>query len=97
MKREETLNRAIELTTLHRDAEYGSPGGNGLMISRMWSAYLGHDIKPHDVFAMMALLKVARCRISPQKADNWLDLAGYAACGAEVSGAKDSEPVVYEE
>lgn len=49
----------------------------------MWSAYLGRPIAPHDVAAMMALLKVSRIAWSPNRADHWLDLAGYAACGFE--------------
>jgi hypothetical protein len=33
---------------------------------------------------MMALLKVARIATGHGKADNWVDLAGYAACGGEL-------------
>ena len=34
--------------------------------------------------AMLALLKVARIAGNRPKQDNWIDLAGYAACGAEL-------------
>lgn len=34
---------------------------------------------------LMALLKVARIAGNRPKPDNWVDLAGYAACGAEIS------------
>ena len=33
---------------------------------------------------MMALLKIARIAGGNAKADNWIDLAGYAACGGEL-------------
>lgn len=42
---------------------------------------------PEDVAAMMALLKIARIAAGGKKADSWVDLAGYAACGGEI-GAK---------
>lgn len=91
LKREKILEEAKVLTTQKRDAEYGTPGANALMISRMWSAYLGIDIKPRDVFPMMALLKLCRTRHSPEKADHYYDIAGYAACAGEVVNAKDRE------
>jgi hypothetical protein len=41
----------------------------------------------------MALLKLARVRVNPGHVDNWLDLAGYAACGAELNdGTPAREP-----
>jgi len=42
-------------------------------------------LKPHDVALMMALLKIARLKGNPIHGDSWVDLAGYAACGAESS------------
>ena len=43
-------------------------------------------IDPYDVAAMLALLKIARIASGHSKADNWIDLAGYAACGGELQG-----------
>ena len=37
-----------------------------------------------DVANMMILLKIARGAIGKPKADNWIDIAGYAACGGEL-------------
>ena len=42
-------------------------------------------IEPHDVAILMALLKIARVRSGRYKADNYIDLAGYAACAAEIA------------
>lgn len=46
-------------------------------------------ITPADVAAMMAMLKLARIAKSPEKADSWIDLAGYAACGGECAVAEE--------
>ena len=43
-------------------------------------------IDPKDVAAMLGLLKIARVATGHGKADNWIDLAGYAACGGELEG-----------
>ena len=34
--------------------------------------------------ALLALLKIARIATGHGKSDNWVDLAGYAACGGEL-------------
>ena len=64
------------------------------MIAGLWADYL-HGIgvnldflEPHDVAAMLALLKIARIASGHAKADNWIDLAGYAACGGELEAAQ---------
>lgn len=46
-------------------------------------------ILPTDVAAMMGLFKIARIATGHRKADNWVDLAGYAACGGELEGGGD--------
>jgi predicted membrane channel-forming protein YqfA (hemolysin III family) len=43
-----------------------------------------HVIGSHLGAAMLALLKIARIASGHAKADNWVDLAGYAACGGEI-------------
>ena len=37
-----------------------------------------------DVAAMLVLLKIARIASGHAKMDNWVDIAGYAACGGEI-------------
>ena len=54
------------------------------MIAALWTAYTGTDVTPKDVAMMMALLKIARAKAG-SKPDTYVDLAGYAACGAEIS------------
>jgi len=84
MTREEILEAARQAVTVDRAATHGDAESNFALIGALWSAYLGVEIKPHDVAALMSLFKVARIKGNPAHADNWLDLAGYAACGGEV-------------
>lgn len=64
-----------------RNIQYGEPTADFRRTAGMWSHYLDFIIEPHDVAALMALLKLSRIRWSPDKFDSWQDLAGYAACG----------------
>lgn len=83
MTRKETLEAAIKTVCADRQDQYGEPERNLGNIAAMWSTYLGAEIAPKDVAAMMALLKICRIATGKPKADNWIDLAGYAAIGAE--------------
>jgi hypothetical protein len=38
---------------------------------------------------MMSLMKLSRITTGQPKPDNWVDLAGYAACGGEVDNELD--------
>ena len=92
MTREEILTAAKKCVCGDREQDYGSPERNFLTIANLWEDYLaakGHGavgIAPPDVAAMLALLKIARIASSHAKDDNWIDLAGYAACGGELEG-----------
>lgn len=85
MTRKDILNEAGNCVLRDRDREYGTPEDSFSLIAEFWTAYLGEKvfIGPRDVAAMMALLKIARIARS-NKSDNWVDLAGYAACGGEI-------------
>ena len=82
--REEVLQTAETLVMGDRNKDYSDPKDNFLQTASLWSDYLGIQIKPHDVAVLMILAKVARLSVSPFKLDSWIDIAGYAACGAEV-------------
>ena len=34
---------------------------------------------------MMVLLKISRIRVSPDKADHWVDICGYSALSGEIA------------
>lgn len=84
MNRLDTLKAAAECVCGSREEDYGSPEDNFAVIAALWTAYTGADIAPKDVAMMMALLKIARAKAG-SKPDTYIDLAGYAACGAEIS------------
>jgi hypothetical protein len=81
--RTEILTQADQLINGDRNNQYGEPHQDFTRTARMWTAYLGRHIEPHDVAALMALLKLSRIAWQPDKQDSWIDLAGYAACGYE--------------
>jgi hypothetical protein len=86
MTRAEILATATEYVTKNRATTHGDAEDNFRRIARLWNAYMGiDDITPIDVAVMMSLLKVARIRQNPTHADNWIDIAGYAACGGEIA------------
>ena len=86
MNRAEILEAANKCVSGERERSYGSPENNFSTIADLWNAYLhiNHVITSKDVAAMLALLKIARISSGNYKEDNWIDLAGYAACGGEI-------------
>ena len=95
MTRQECLDAAAKAVLKDRAREYGDgPEDSFSAIAGMWSAYLGRPVSSADVACMMALLKIARLKANPHHGDSWVDIAGYAACGAEcASGMSGSERV----
>lgn len=87
MRRKDILKAAEQCVCGDRDVQYGSPEDSFKLIAQLWSAYLERLVMPRDVAAMMALMKVARIKAG-KKDDNWVDLAGYAACGGELDDQK---------
>lgn len=92
MTRKEILENAMRCVNGDRDEQYGKPENSFMTIAHLWNIYLNAadvndgvsiTIKIKDVPAMLALLKIARIATGVQKDDNWIDLAGYAACGGE--------------
>lgn len=81
------LQEAEQLVTGDRNRTYGSPTQNFEDTATVWNVQLGHKLTEPltsgDVAMLMILLKVVRHKAS-KKRDNWLDIAGYAACGSEV-------------
>ena len=94
MTRQDILDSALHCVSGDREQDYGSPEQNFQTIALLWSVYfqrLGRGyFEPKDVAAMLALVKVARIASGHAKTDNWVDLAGYAACGGEIE-SKDEE------
>ena len=83
MTRKECLEQAAKCVLRDRNNAYGGPEDSFGVIANFWSVYLGRKVYPHDVAMMMSLLKIARIKANKGYADGYIDLAGYAACGAE--------------
>ena len=89
MNKSEILKTAENIVNGDREKQYGKAENNFNTIANLWADYLSvkvepTDIEPKDVAAMLALLKIARIATGHAKEDNWVDLAGYAACGGEI-------------
>lgn len=78
------LLEAHNLINGERQGDYGAPANGFNRIAAMWSAYLGREIKGHDVACMMALLKLAR-EAHNHKPDNLIDAAGYIGLAADMA------------
>ena len=94
MTRREILGTAAAIVTQDREEQYGKAEDNFRLIAALWEPYIretcvesGADVNilPEDVGILMALLKIARIATGQPKADNFVDLAGYAACAGEIA------------
>ena len=83
-QREEILTEANNIVNGARNEAYGSPEDNFKRIADYWSSYLDKEITAHDVAMMMILLKVTRTQSGTGSMDNYVDIAGYAACAGEI-------------
>lgn len=89
--RSTVLHEAAHAITSARNVSYGEPIDDFSCTSELWDSYIARitqvrgypDIRPHDISAMMILLKISRLAQTPGDADHWIDIAGYSAIGAE--------------
>lgn len=88
-----TLAEARHLICGDRNNQYGPPGQDFLRTANILTS-LGYGkgdsnevLDPHDVAVIMIALKLSRLMWSSKKRDSWVDVAGYAGCGAEVADA----------
>lgn len=93
MNRSDILDKAKACVCGDREQDYGRPENSFSTIAGLWNVYLERAlfrvtdpcrIAAKDVAVMLALLKIARIATGHAKSDNWVDLAGYAACGGEI-------------
>ena len=93
------LQRLVSAVSVSRTM--APPENNFETIGLLWGVYLRaahpelarvmavNHITAKDVAAMMGLLKVARIATG-NKADSFVDLAGYAACAGEIATAEEA-------
>lgn len=89
--RAQILNEARDIICSDRNKQYGEPEDNFAVIGELWSQYLRRakgadiDLNGYDVGMLMALFKIGRLETGAPKRDNFVDLAGYVACAAEIA------------
>lgn len=85
MIRADILTAATDCVTRDRVATHGAPEDTFGRIAAVWSVRLGVELTGWQVCILLADLKTCRAWGNPAHADNWIDLAGYAACGGELA------------
>ena len=88
LARAAVLDAARQAVTQDRAATHGALESSFAAIAAIWSVRLGVPVTAAQVAIMMVDLKTVRAWGNPGHADNWVDIAGYAACGGELSGAE---------
>ena len=83
------LDKAEEYIGGPRNRQYGDARENFYRISQILNAILEDKLKSklteEDVAQISIGIKLARLRHTPDHEDSWIDIAGYAALGGEVS------------
>jgi len=99
------LRQAHACATGHRSRTYsnGKPETHFEFVARLMDAYIERKQESAaakgvpwvwgaaDQVIAMLLVKIARLTDTPTHADSWRDIAGYAACGAQVTDADLSD------
>jgi hypothetical protein len=86
------LRLAAQLVSGDREKTHGRKITNFGAIADMWNGYLAarkkwgkpDELDAHDVAMMMAAMKMARTLGGSFNADDFVDGAGYFACGGEI-------------
>lgn len=87
------LNDAVKCICSDRNNQYGEPEDNFRIIADYWTTYLKDkkEIAAQDVANMMILFKIGRLTVTNGTYDTYVDIAGYAGCGAEILGNNTDE------
>ena len=90
MKAKDVIEELAQ-TLANRGADYVSMYENHERIAVIWTVILGKEVTADQVALCMAGVKMARLIQSPNHNDSWLDLAGYAAVGAECADERQQD------
>lgn len=86
LPRTEALIAADKTINGDRQADYGDAQTSFNRIALLWSAILGFQVEAREVALCMAAVKISRAVGKPDHADSYVDLLGYGALAAELSG-----------
>lgn len=88
LMRSEILREAERIVCGEREQQYGSPSDCFDKIAILWNGFLeakgNSALTSTDVALMMTLFKIARSLSGQYKRDNYVDMAGYIGCAAEI-------------
>ena len=84
LTRETVLANANTLINGDRADMYGDAHIAHDRIARVWSVILDTEVNAHQVCLLLASMKMMRAAVNPGYLDSWIDMAGYAALGAEI-------------
>lgn len=98
--RRKLLEEAIEITSRDRNQAYGNPEDNFRNIANLWTAIhtARHGFLPStqfnaaDVALFCIAIKLARLSTNQTHRDSAVDIAGYAACLADIQYAMNQQP-----
>lgn len=95
-KRAKFLKQVEGLVCKDRNVQHGDAEDNFRNIATLWTDYLAMrpngPLQSYEVGIMMTLFKISRMVHNPTNQDNWLDSAGYMACGAVIAdGIKEPQ------
>lgn len=86
--RAQFLKEVEKLVCADRNVTHGDAEDNFRVIAQLWNVYIhnskGEDLNNKDVAIMMCLFKISRLMTNVNNLENWLDLAGYSACGGGI-------------
>lgn len=95
-QKRDILKRIEGCVCVDRQSTYGDAEDNFQAIADIWNTIfdskLAIPFEARDVAAAMVAVKLARLRTSPDHEDNWIDMGGYATCGAAIVISKNSAP-----
>lgn len=84
-KRNEVLDTAKKLISGERAKAYRDAREGFRKIGKLWEQVLGVPVTADQVALCMIQIKIARATQDTSLVDNWVDIAGYAALGAEIA------------
>lgn len=89
MTRSDILSAARDCVLRDRAATHGRAENGFAAIAQIWDALdRARGDRPRDaadVALYLAGVKLVRAATNPAHTDNWIELAGYAACGGEIA------------
>lgn len=95
------LEEAIKITSSDRNKQYGNPEDNFRNIAALWTAIHtarhgfipAAQFQPSDVALFCVCIKLARLSTNPGHRDSAVDIAGYAACLADIQETINKHPM----